>query len=225
MSKRMIIPLLFGLIGCAILLSLGAWQVKRLAWKEAILAEIEANIAAAPLTLPEDPTATDHKYMPVEVSGTYSGDELHVLFSLKQQGAGYRIIAKFSTDTGRDILIDRGYVPTPDKDQLRPGFAATVQGNLHWPEEIDSFTPEPDINGNIWFARDLPAMAAALGTEPVLIVARASDPVDTQLRPVPVTATGIPNDHLQYAITWFLLAAAWAGMTAYLLWRIRQRTV
>ena len=33
----------------------------------------------------------------------------------------------------------------------------------------------------------------------------------------------IPNDHLEYAITWFGLAAVWAVMTGYLLWRIKRR--
>jgi len=148
-----------------------------------------------------------------------------VLFSIKNQGPGYRVISKFITGQGRAIMVDRGYVPTPRKVEDRAAPNVTLQGNLHWPNEVDGFTPEPDIEGNIWFARDIPAMAAALGTEPTLVVVRASSDTVPTVQPVPVTATGIPNDHLQYAITWFLLAAAWAGMTAYLLWRIRQRTV
>ncbi|MEM9583490.1 MAG: SURF1 family protein [Pseudomonadota bacterium] len=222
MTKRMIIPLIFGLVGCAILLSLGTWQVKRLAWKEGILAEIEQEIAAASVALPAAPTLEEHKYLPVKTKGSFTADELHVLFSIKNQGAGYRVISKFLTEDGRAILVDRGFVPTDRKVEDRAATDITLQGNLHWPNEIDSFTPEPDIAKNIWFARDIPAMAAQLGTEEILIVARSGTP---GVQPVPVTATGIPNDHLQYAITWFLLAIAWAGMTAYLLWRIRQRTV
>ena len=225
MTKRMIIPLLFGLVGCAILLSLGTWQVKRLAWKEAILTEINTEIAAAPVLLPATPNLADHKYLPVEVGGDFTGDELHVLFSIKNQGAGYRVISAFVTQDGRRIMIDRGFVPTDRKVEDRAATAIKVQGNLHWPNEIDGFTPQPDKAKNIWFARDIPAMAAQLGTEETLIVARATTKTTPDVQPVPVTATGIPNDHLQYAITWFLLAIAWAGMTAYLLWRIRQRTV
>ena len=104
------------------------------------------------------------------------------------------------------------------------GGPAEVTGNLHWPDEITGSTPEPDLMRNIWFARDVPAMADTLGTEPVLIIARQIDPSDGP-RPMPVGTEGIPNDHLQYAGTWFSLAMIWFVMTLYLLWRIRQKTV
>jgi surfeit locus 1 family protein len=99
----------------------------------------------------------------------------------------------------------------------------TVTGNLHWPDEVDRWTPEPDLSEGLFFARDVPAMAAALGTEPVLVIARAVEGTAPRAQPLPVTAEGIPNDHLGYAIQWFGLAAVWAGMTVWLLWRIRRR--
>ncbi|MBE0554514.1 MAG: SURF1 family protein, partial [Rhodobacteraceae bacterium] len=95
--------------------------------------------------------------------------------------------------------------------------------NLHWPQDADSFTPPPDPRTGLWFARDVAAMAAKLGTEPVLIVARG--PTGDGITPMPVDSSAIPNDHWGYAITWFSLAAVWAVMTGYLLWRIRQRTI
>ena len=98
----------------------------------------------------------------------------------------------------------------------------TVTGNLQWPRETDSYTPAPDIRGNTWFARDVPAMAAELGTQPILIVARSQ--TDPAVTPMPVDTVGIPNDHLNYAITWFSLALIWAAMTAYFLWRTRAKT-
>ena len=64
-------------------------------------------------------------------------------------------------------------------------------------------------------------MAALLGAEPVLIVARAS--TGDGIVPVPVDTSSIANSHWQYAVTWFLLAVVWFGMTVFLLWRIRQR--
>ncbi|MEM6408336.1 MAG: SURF1 family protein [Pseudomonadota bacterium] len=225
MTKRMIIPLIFGLVGCAILISLGVWQVQRLAWKEGILAEIEQEIAADPVPLPAEPDPEADRYLPVMLEGDFTGEELHVLFSIKNVGPGYRVIAPFNTKDGRRVLVDRGFAYTTEKDLNRSADDVALIGNLHWPEEIDSFTPEPDIASNIWFARDVPEMARQLGAEPLLIVARSETPRTPGVSPVPVTPTGIPNDHLQYAITWFLLAIAWAGMTAYLLWRIRQRTV
>jgi surfeit locus 1 family protein len=96
-----------------------------------------------------------------------------------------------------------------------------VVGNLDWPRETDSFTPAPDAKTGLWFARDVPAMAQALGTEATLIVARGS--TGDGITPMPVDTSAIPNNHWQYAITWFLLAVAWLGMTSLWLWRIRRR--
>ena len=65
-------------------------------------------------------------------------------------------------------------------------------------------------------------MAAALGTEPVLVVAREISGFATDTTPLPIDTSGIPNDHLQYAITWFALALIWAGMTVTLVLRISR---
>lgn len=223
MLRRMIFPLLIGLLGGAILISLGVWQVNRLAWKEGVLADIAARIVAAPVALPNDPDPQRDRYLPVTVTGRFTGDHLDVLVSRKQIGAGVRVIEAFETDDGRRILIDRGFLTDDDRANPRTSGPATVEGNLHWPDETDSYTPPPDPKTGLWFARDVPAMATALDTEPTFIVARK--PTGGAIEPMPVDTSGIPNDHMNYAITWFSLAVVWLGMTAYLLWRIRQRTV
>lgn len=222
MNRRMITPLLFGLIGGAILIGLGVWQMQRLAWKEAILAEIDARIVAAPVALPPAPTLDADRYRPVAVTGRLTGEEILVLVSRKQIGPGYRVVAVMETETGRRILIDRGFLPEAARGLPREAGALDVTGNLHWPDEVDGFTPEPDARTGVWFARDLPAMAQALRTEPVLVVAR-SDTGDG-IEPMPTDSAAIPNDHLGYAVQWFLLALVWVGMTAFFLWRIRRRT-
>jgi len=209
----------------ALFVGLGIWQMQRLLWKEAILSEINSKITAVPVLLPDTLTPEEHKYLSVEVAGDFTGQELQVLVSTKSQGAGYRVISEFVTQDDRRIMIDRGFVPLDRKEEDRKARHIKVNGNLHWPDEIDGFTPEPDTVKNIWFARDVPAMAAALGTEHILIVAQVSSKTIPDVQPVPITTAGIPNDHLEYAVTWFLLAATWAGMTAYLLWRITQRNV
>lgn len=240
MGRGAFAAIILGVVGCAILVSLGSWQLQRLARKEGILAEIDARIAAAPGSLPNNPTPDTHRYLPVQLSGTFAQDHLRVLVSVKRQGAGYRIIRPFEhSDDGRRILVDQGFVPT--EAELAPPDPATqleLVGNLHWPEEVDGYTPEPDLGRNIWFARDVPRMAEALGTEPTLLVLRSAAPAQSaegqpksakslpgQITPspMPVSRAGIPNDHLQYAITWFSLAGIWLGMTLYWLWRMRQR--
>lgn len=221
MTRRMIAPLLFGLIGAAILIGLGVWQMQRLQWKQGVLAEITARITAAPVALPATPDPTADLYLPVQADGRFTGQSLRVLASRKMVGPGYRIIAVFET-AGRRVLVDAGFAPEGTAVTL-PTAPLQVTGNLHWPAEVDGFTPAPDLAKGLWFARDLPAMAAALQADPVLIVAR--DPVVAGVDAMPLDGSGIPNDHLGYALTWFSLAAGWLGMTVLFLWRIRRRNL
>ena len=203
---RYLAPLLFGLIGAGILVGLGLWQMQRLSWKEGVLAEIEDRIGgdARPLPVMVDPEA--QRYQPVALEGEILPGALRVLVSRKQIGAGYLIVSPFRTEDGRLVLLDRGFTRDENKDAARRSGPAEVLGNLHWPDDRTSSTPENDVAGNIWFARDIGAMAEALGTEPLLVVARRVTPGDPAIEPMPVDTSGIPNDHLQYAITWYSLA-------------------
>lgn len=218
--RRLIFPVLLGLVGCAILVALGTWQLRRLEWKEAILADIEARIAAAPVALPESADPQADRYLPVIVTGVLGGEELHVLTS--GEGAGYRVISALTTGDRR-VMVDLGFVALEQKDAARMAEAVTVTGNLHWPAEVDGWTPAPDRGANIWFARDVGPMAEALGTEPLLVIAREVSGTDLGVTPLPVTTAGIKNDHREYAITWFLLALVWAAMSGYLVFRTMRR--
>lgn len=219
---RRILFLLFSLAGLGLLLGLGTWQLQRLSWKQGILATIEDRIAADPVPLPDAPAPEADKYKPVTASGTIRPQSLRVLTSRKGAGAGYRIISPFETG-GRVILLDRGFVPVNRDAPAGHAAPVTVTGNLHWPDEVDGYTPAPDLDGNIWFARDVTAMAAALGTDPLLIVLRDPTFDDGPVTPMPVGTAAIPNDHLQYAITWFSLALIWAAMTLFFLRRSRAK--
>ncbi|NDH72780.1 MAG: SURF1 family protein, partial [Rhodobacteraceae bacterium] len=116
--RSTIFILIIGLAGIAVLLSLGTWQVQRLAWKEGILAEIDAKISGTPTTLPLSPREGAYKYQPVEVSGRFLETRIRVLVSQKLIGAGYRIIQPFQTDD-RVILVDRGFVKIDQTEDLR----------------------------------------------------------------------------------------------------------
>lgn len=218
--RRIAFFIIFGLGGTAILLGLGIWQVQRLAWKEGILAQIETRIAADPVPLPATPDRVSDAYLPVEVTGTLRADYLQVLVSRKNVGAGYRIIRPMPQEGG-DILIDMGFVAASDAAGLKfeEGPPLTIVGNLQWPQEVDSFTPAPDLENNIWFARDVDAMAEALSARPILVVRRDAPDLGGPLSPLPVDTAAVPNDHLQYAITWFSLAAIWSAMTVFFLRR------
>ena len=102
--------MVFGIIGVAVLVSLGKWQVDRLAWKEGVLADIEARISADPVPLPAAPDPDADRYLPVDGDGRIGrAQSLRVLVSQKRVGAGYRLIS--ALDTGaRRVLLDRGFI-------------------------------------------------------------------------------------------------------------------
>ena len=218
--SRALFLIIIGLGGAAILVALGVWQVQRLAWKQGVIAGIEARIADDPVALPQTPDPETDGYLPVTLTGRFAGDTLRVLVSQKNVGAGYRLITGFDTDAGR-VMVDRGFLPTDDETAAAPEGDVTVTGNLQWPQETDSFTPSPDLERNIWFARDVEAMADILQTRPVLVVAREMSQQAPGVTPLPVDTSRIPNDHLQYAITWFSLAAIWLAMST--LFYLRRR--
>ncbi|MGH1368633.1 MAG: SURF1 family protein [Maritimibacter sp.] len=220
MIKR-VISVILSLAVLAVFIGLGTWQVQRLAWKQGILAEIEARIADAPVAVPRAPDQTRDAYLPVEAVGEVLPGELHVLVSSRDFGAGFRIIAPLLLSDGRIVLLDRGFVLAANKDQERSLGLVEVTGNLHWPDERNGSTPDDDEAGNWWYARDIAKMADALGADPVLIIARSQ--TAQGVLPLPITTEAIPNRHLEYAVTWFLMATVWVMMTGFAVWRIRRR--
>lgn len=221
--RRYVFPVLMGVLGVAVLMSLGFWQLDRMEEKRAYLDEMEARIANAPIPLPAVPEEGPHKFQAVTAEGRFTGEFLEVLAGQKGASPGVMVVEAFELRDGRRIMIQRGFVEEEARTTPRAPHEATVEGNLHWPDDASSSTPPPDAKTGLWFARDVPAMAAKLQTEPTLIVARAS--TGDGIAPMPVDTSGIPDNHWGYAIQWFLLAATWAGMTVFLLWRIRTRKV
>ena len=222
--KRIWFIVFIGFAGTACLLYLGKWQIDRLYWKLDVLKKIDQKIAAAPVLLPAEPSESVHKYLSVEISGQFLQESIRVLASKKRYGAGYRIIHVFRTN-GRRLLVDLGFVGLETDYDIDFSSDISLVGNLHWPDEVDNFTPEPDLENNIWFARDVERVASALQTEPILIILKDSTLKDKNIKPMPIDTTHIPNDHLQYAITWFSLAIIWALMSCLFIWTTRQKAV
>jgi surfeit locus 1 family protein len=98
-----------------------------------------------------------------------------------------------------------------------------IVGTLLWPDDQNDSTPEPDLAGNIWFARNVETMSEVLDTQPLMVVASQTSPADPRLTPLPVNTASIKNDHFAYAVTWFLLAAVWAAMSLFLISRTTRQ--
>lgn len=218
MLRKILFPLILGVAGCGVLVSLGLWQVERLAWKEGILADINNRLSAAPVPLSLDVTEAADEYTRVTLTGTPTGEELHVLVSGTEAGTGYRVISKVDTPLG-PILVDQGLLALDAKQAAPLSAPMEITGTLLWPDDQNSNTPAPDLAANIWFARNIDTMSASLETLPLMVVTTTTVPADPRLTPLPVNTATIKNDHFEYAVTWFLLALVWAIMTLFLIAR------
>lgn len=217
--RRFLFPLIIGAGGIAVLLWLGVWQLERLEWKQGVIANINAMLAEPPVPLPATPNEGDDEYRAVIFEGAATGQEIRLLDSGTAAGTGYRIISAFETVDRRRIMVDQGLLPLYADAATPFTEIVTVQGNLIWPDDVSEQPPE----GDEWYARDVPAMARALETEPLMVVLSAASGYDPRLQPLPVDTRNIKNDHLEYAITWFLLAAVWLSMTVFYMARVTRR--
>jgi len=217
--RKLLFPLLVGFGGIAVLLYLATWQMDRLEWKLGIIAEIDARLAADPVPLPLEVDPETDNYRTVIMQGAATGEEIRFLDSGTAAGTGHRIISAFVLDDGRRVMLDQGLLPLYAEEVEPFTGNVTAQGNLIWPDDISEQAPE----GDEWYARDVAAMAQALHTEPVLVVLSAASQYDDRLTPLAVDSRNIKNDHLEYAITWGLLAVVWFSMTMFYVVRTMRK--
>jgi surfeit locus 1 family protein len=207
----------------ALLIGLGVWQLQRLQWKEGLLAAIDRSLHAVPLRIDGRLDVLEGPPMPyqrVVGRGAFDYSKESYLFASDRQGnPGYHVVVPFKLVNGEVFLVDRGYVPKEklDPSTRKPGQAAglqTVVGLTRVSDGPGPFTPLPDLAHRIWYSRDAEAIAKAGGI-------RLAYPgmIDADATPNPggwpkggQTIIDIPNNHLQYAITWFLMAAALLGV-------------
>jgi surfeit locus 1 family protein len=218
-------PTVFSLPVLALCLGLGVWQMERREWKRDILDRIAVNQAAAPMPFDElvkgDPLRLE--YGRVKVAGTFLHDKEFFLAarSLKNK-VGLQVVTPLKLDDGRVVLFDRGWIASEQKDPAKraggqlPG-RIELTGIVRRTQERRQFAPENAPERNIWFHVDAPLMRKMAGGQPDPVLDRFFFDADATPNPggVPVggqTRLDIPNDHLQYAITWFLLGLALVGV-------------
>jgi surfeit locus 1 family protein len=221
----------------AALVGLGVWQLQRLAWKEQIIARIDARTHQAPEFLPplaQWPTlqADDYDYRHVRAFGRYlpNADVLIFRSSAPSKtdanvGPGYQVLTPFKLGRGGIVLVDRGFAPLAWKDDpdLRPPLPESeieLAGLMRPPEDRNLFTPADEPDKGIWFTRDPAAMAAKLD-----LAAAAPFVIDLDAAPTAkgwphagATELNIPNNHLSYAWIWFGLAATLLGVFGVWAW-------
>jgi surfeit locus 1 family protein len=200
-------------------LALGAWQVERLHWKEALIAKRETALAAPPAGMPASlAEAAALELHRVVAAGVFLNDREILLHAIGPNGdIGFDVLTPLHEASGRVVFVNRGFVPVELKERARrragePPGPVQVAGLLRLPpaQKPGWFRPDNQPDRNEWFWIDLPAIGAADGLADV-----APFYLDADATPNPggwpqggATLPALPNNHLEYAITWFSLAVA-----------------
>jgi surfeit locus 1 family protein len=219
--RPLLIPTLWLLPGFMLLAGLGIWQIERLHEKEALIASVERGLSAPPVPLGDALAngAANAEWRHVRVTGHFLHDKELYVFSRGPLGAvGVDVVTPMVLANGGTVLIDRGFVPealhqsaTRQAAQLTGEVSLT--GVLRLSREPGLFTPAPNAQTRLWFVKDVPSMAKVAGlTVPSLIIEADATPNPGGWPLGGQTRVDFPNDHLQYAVTWFGLALALMGV-------------
>jgi surfeit locus 1 family protein len=234
----MLWPTVFSVPVLILCLGLSAWQMERREWKLGILERIAVNQAAAPVALDDllkgDPLARE--YGRVKVAGTFLHDkEFHLAARSMKNTVGMQIVTPIRTDDGRIVLFDRGWVPSEKKEPEKRA-AGQVAGKVELTGIVRraqvqrQFSPDNVPDKNVWFHVDVPLMRKLAGGAPDAKLDTFFLEADATPNPggLPIggqTRLDIPNDHLQYAITWFGIALALVGVYLAFHWENGRLTV
>jgi surfeit locus 1 family protein len=217
------------LLALAILLSLGTWQVQRLHWKEGLLSDIESRRHAPPVSIDTieamAKAGQDIEYRTVELTGTFDNTRERHFFATHDGASGFYVYTPLTMADGRIVFVNRGFVPYDLKDpakrpegELQGVQTVTGLARTKLAEKPSMMVPDNDIAKDIFYWKDLDAMASSTGLDPSKVLPLF---VDADATPNPgglpvggVTQVDLPNDHLQYAFTWYGLAAVLVVVTA-----------
>jgi len=202
-------------------LALGTWQLKRLRWKEELIEErtkrLQENpkeISSKELSLEE---LNDLAFRRVSCTGRFrhSGEILVGPRSHKDE-SGFYVVTPFETTDGVSILVNRGWIPTKLKDpstreadQIKD--IITIHGVIRAHKMKGTFTPPNNVEKEQWFWMDIQTMANSRGTTALML-----DQLDPTIKGhFPISGmleVDLPNNHLNYAITWYSLGVALSYM-------------
>jgi surfeit locus 1 family protein len=236
--RRLLGPALMSLVGIAVLIGLGVWQLERMVWKRALIATLTESLVADPVPLPPPAawpglTRQATEFRRVRLAGTFLHDKEALVYAIGSGsrtaagGLGYRVFTPLRLDGGALVMVDRGFVPDADKapEARAAGQVAgpvEIVAVIRWPEARPMFAPADDPVRNMWFARDPAVIAAAKGiTIAPFYVAQESPAAPGGLPRVTRLQPNLPDNHLQYALTWFSLALALAVIFG--LWAFGRR--
>jgi surfeit locus 1 family protein len=218
-NRRRLGAIAAGLLLFSAFTALGVWQLQRLAWKEALIARVDARVHAPPAPAPGPAswpsiTAQGYEYRHVRVRGTFENDRETLVQAVTAAGPGFWVMTPLRTEQGYEVLVNRGFTPTEAAPQAarRAGLisgAVTVTGLLRISEPHGAFLRANQPAAGRWYSRDVAAIARARDlTQPAPYFIDADGALNRGQWPRGgMTVVRFRNSHLAYALTWFGLAA------------------
>ena len=239
----------FGVVTLAMMtvfVGLGVWQLQRRVEKHALIAALTERLAAAPESLPSPAqwsalTPASDEFRRVSLVATYTAGPDAMAYSSGSavrediSGPGTWAFMPARLASGETVVINTGFVQNTMQDrsqqdravaQLVTGAPAMLTGYIRFPETAGMLTPAENIGKRLWFTRDHLAMARLLGwgeVAPFYVDLERPVPPNGIPKPGPL-AVNLKDDHLQYAVTWFVLAAAVAIAFGVWVWGQRRAT-
>jgi surfeit locus 1 family protein len=239
---RLLLPALLTVTGTLVLCALGIWQLERMGEKHAFIERLTSQATGQPAPMPAasrwatlDPAKLDLTY--VTANGSFvDGPIAGVRTTIASGGPGTRqlsgfgrwVFQGFKLEDGGTILVNRGFVPESRFGEIKPATGpAKVTGFLRAPETRNSFTPADLPANREFYTRDPGAIAAALDLPAAPFYLEAERRGDGLTPPAGVDVKElierIPDNHLQYALTWFGLALTLIGVFTAFAWPARRK--
>lgn len=207
-------------VALLILLGLGTWQMQRLHWKEQLLADLARTRAISPVALNSLLSQPgDHVWRQVTLDCRSDPRDFVYMHGVYDGVAGFHVLTPCLTGQGT-ILADLGFTA---RKPLAGAVAITaLTGRLRRFETPNAFVPPNDPKADDWYTRSVPDLSKRWNVtlRPDYFVA-ATQPVAPGLKPVDAAAN-LSNRHLEYALTWYGLAAALIGVYIALLYSRRR---
>jgi surfeit locus 1 family protein len=221
-SAGLLWPTLAALAALGVLLGLGTWQLQRKAWKDGLQRQIDERAAAAPqVATSGDVLAKLPEYTRVTVRGVFRHEgERHLWSPDPRMGSGFLVFTPLTLADGSTLMVNRGFVPDALRDPAKRAEGQLagevgVTGLLRAPEMQAAFVPANEPARNLWYWRDLPAMAGAAPRLVPMLLDAGVEPANPGGWPKGgTTAMRLPNKHLEYAITWYGIALTLIGVYA-----------
>jgi surfeit locus 1 family protein len=226
-------------IAFAVLIGLGTWQLQRKTWKEGSIASLTVRLDAPAQALPAasgwpNLDQAEDDYRRVAFTAEFLNDKEALVFASATgfrpdvTGTGYWVFTPVKLSDGSVVMVNRGFVPDTKRDaKSRPDGALTgavkITGVMRWPDDRHWFTPNDDPAHNVWFSRDPASIAAAKGLAAVApFYVEQDEPAPPGGLPQPgKLVVSLPDNHLQYAVTWYGLAAVLLGV--FVAWIVSSR--